>query len=164
MIKIQPATTKDDFECISKLANTIWHEHYPTILSLEQINYMLEKFNSAKAIEKQTEEGSLFFYITYGDVSVGYSAIKKQTDCLFLEKLYILKAYRGKKIAKTTMQFMEALAQSYKFSSIRLNVNKFNTNSILAYKKMGFIETKSKVTDIGNGFVMDDYEMEKVFV
>jgi len=163
MIEIKSATTKVDFECISELARIIWHEHYPSIISFEQIDYMLEKFNSAKAIENQTKQGSQFFYMTYNDVPVGYSAFKKQTDYLFLEKLYILKAHRGKKIAKTTMQFMEALAHSHKFSSIKLNVNKLNTNSILAYKKMGFVETKSMVTDIGNGFVMDDYEMEKVF-
>ncbi|WP_100613070.1 GNAT family N-acetyltransferase [Confluentibacter lentus] len=163
MIKIQPATTKADFECISKLAHVIWHEHYPSIISLEQIAYMLEKFNSVAAIDKQTKEGSLFFYMTYNEVPVGYTAIKKQADFLFLEKLYILEGYRGKKIATAVIQFMEAFANYLGISKIKLNVNKFNVNSILAYKKMGFVETKSMVTDIGNGFVMDDYEMEKVF-
>ncbi|WP_100615260.1 GNAT family N-acetyltransferase [Confluentibacter citreus] len=163
MIKIQPATTTADFECISKLAHVIWHEHYPSIISVEQIAYMLEKFNSVAAIDKQTKEGVLFFYMTYDYAPVGYTAIKKQADFLFLEKLYILEGYRGKKIATATLQFMEAFANYLGISKIKLNVNKFNVYSILAYKKMGFVETKSMVMDIGNGFVMDDYEMEKVF-
>ncbi|OYX24444.1 MAG: hypothetical protein B7Z06_08920 [Flavobacteriales bacterium 32-35-8] len=163
MIKIQSATTIADFECISKLAHVIWHEHYPSIISLAQIDYMLEKFNSVAAIDKQIREGSLFFYMTYDDIPVGYTAIKKQTDFLFLEKLYILEGYRGKKIATAVIQFMEAFANYLGISKIKLNVNKYNVNSISAYKKMGFVETKSMVTDIGNGFVMDDYEMEMVF-
>ncbi|PKQ46525.1 GNAT family N-acetyltransferase [Confluentibacter flavum] len=163
MIKIKPATTKSDFECISKLAHEIWHEHYPAIISLEQIAYMLEKFNSVTAIDNQTKTGSQFFYMTYNDVPVGYAAIKKESDFLFLEKLYILEGYRGKKMATAAIQFMEAFANYLSISKIKLNVNKYNVNSILAYKKMGFVETKSMVTDIGNGFVMDDYEMEKVF-
>lgn len=163
MIKIKPATTTADFECISKLAHVIWHEHYPSIISLEQIDYMLEKFNSVAAIYKHTKEGSLFFYMNYNDVPVGYTAIRKESDFIFLEKLYILEDYRGKKIATAAMQFMEAFANYLGIFKIKLNVNKYNVNSILAYKKMGFVETKSMVTDIGNGFVMDDYEMEKVF-
>ena len=47
-------------------------------------------------------------------------------------------------------------------SIMKLHVNKYNTNSILAYKKMGFENTESSITDIGKGFVMDDYLMVKM--
>lgn len=43
---------------------------------------------------------------------------------------------------------------------IQLTVNKHNINSINAYKKWGFKTIDSVVTDIGSGFVMDDYIME----
>lgn len=161
MIKIHPATTTTDFECVSQLAHVIWHEHYPSILSLKQIDYMLEKFNSVSVIDKQTKEGSRFFYITYHDVAIGYTAIKEQTEYLFIEKIYVLEAYRGKKIAKTIIQFIETIATDLELSKIKLHVNKGNVNAILAYEKMGFVETKSLITDIGNGFFMDDFEMEK---
>ena len=51
-----------------------------------------------------------------------------------------------------------AMQKSYK--SIQLTVNKYNTNTISAYKKWGFEIIDSVVTDIGEGFVMDDYIME----
>ena len=38
-------------------------------------------------------------------------------------------------------------------------VNKYNKNTILAYQKLGFIQKRELVIDIGNGFVMDDFEM-----
>ena len=37
-----------------------------------------------------------------------------------------------------------------------------NLNTVAAYRKSGFVVTESKVIDIGGGFVMDDYRMEKV--
>ena len=44
-----------------------------------------------------------------------------------------------------------------------LTVNKYNSSSIEVYKKRGFEITDAAVTDIGSGFVMDDYIMEKQF-
>jgi RimJ/RimL family protein N-acetyltransferase len=42
-----------------------------------------------------------------------------------------------------------------------LSVNKRNTKAITAYKRNGFAIVESVVTDIGGGFVMDDYVMAK---
>jgi ribosomal protein S18 acetylase RimI-like enzyme len=161
MIKIKPAISLIDFESIAQLADAIWREHYISIISLDQIEYMLINFNSVSAIEDQIKQGTLFFYITFNQVPVGYLAVKKENDFLFLSKIYVLSTYRGKKIGKAALQLASDIALSYGFKKIRLNVNKFNTNSILAYEKLGFIKTKSIITDIGNGFIMDDYEMEK---
>ncbi|WP_111309493.1 GNAT family N-acetyltransferase [Confluentibacter sediminis] len=161
MIKMIPATSKADFESISKLARIIWYEHYPSIISIEQIEYMLKKFNSANAIEEQVADGVLFYNVMFNDEIVGYVGIKQEVDFLFIRKLYLLKAYRGKKIAKGILQFVESKAESYNLKSIRLYVNKYNINSILAYEKMGFVKINAMVTNIGDGFVMDDYEMEK---
>jgi hypothetical protein len=32
----------------------------------------------------------------------------------------------------------------------------------MAYQKIGFIKTEELVIDIGNGYVMDDFRMEKL--
>lgn len=162
MIKIIPAKSLSHFECISQLADVIWREHYISIISAAQIEYMLDKFNSVLAIKEQINQGFLFFYITFEDIPVGYVGVKKDTDSLFLSKLYILRLYRGKKIGKVAMQHVNAMATSLNLKKIRLNVNKYNTNSILAYEKLGFVKVDSMVTEIGQGYIMDDYQMEKV--
>jgi ribosomal protein S18 acetylase RimI-like enzyme len=60
------------------------------------------------------------------------------------------------------MAFIEELARENKCSKITLNVNKKNAGSIKAYEKYGFNNIGSIVNDIGNGFIMDDYKMEKI--
>jgi hypothetical protein len=42
-------------------------------------------------------------------------------------------------------------------------VNKGNEKAIRSYERNGFVKVRSQVADIGKGFVMDDYVMEKVF-
>ena len=42
---------------------------------------------------------------------------------------------------------------------VHLTVNKHNANSIAVYKKMGFEVFNECENDIGNGFIMDDFEM-----
>ena len=162
MIEIIPANRKPDYLLIEELADTIWREHYPSIISVAQIDYMLNKYNSIKSIENRAKEGVLFFYMTYTDIPVGYIAIEKEINCLYISKLYVLKEYRGKKIAKHAMLYANYMAFDFGLRSIKLHVNKYNTNSILAYEKMGFVNKESIVTDIGSGFVMDDYLMVKM--
>lgn len=161
MIDITTANTKAYYLQIEKLADIIWREHYIPIVGKPQIDYMLDKFQSATAIEEQVANGFEYFLITYEAVAVGYISIKKEAVSLFLSKIYVLSSYRGKKIGKSAMIFVEEKAKSYQLKSIRLTVNINNTNSIKAYEKLGFINTGSLVADIGNGFVMDDYQMVK---
>ena len=48
-----------------------------------------------------------------------------------------------------------------RYTSIYLTVNKQNTVPIKVYQKFGFIIKEAIIIDIGNGFVMDDYIIEK---
>jgi ribosomal protein S18 acetylase RimI-like enzyme len=47
---------------------------------------------------------------------------------------------------------------------IWLTVNRYNDATIAVYEKKGFRTVRTQVADIGNGFVMDDYIMEKEIV
>ena len=161
MTEIKVASTSQDYLKIEAIADIIWREHYIPIVGKPQIDYMLDKFQSAKAIEKQIENGYEYFSIFYDDAHVGYISIKQEKDALFLSKIYVLSSYRGKKIGKTAMLFVENKAKLYQLKNIRLTVNIHNSNSIKAYEKLGFKNVGPLVADIGNGFVMDDFEMIK---
>ncbi|GAA3590145.1 GNAT family N-acetyltransferase [Flavivirga amylovorans] len=161
MIEIIVADTTNSYLQIAKLADVIWREHYIPIVGKPQIDYMLEKYQSAIAIEGQVENGFEYFLMTYDEIPVGYISIKKEDESLFLSKIYVLNTYRGKKIGKTAMLFVEEKTKSYQLKNIRLTVNINNTNAIKAYEWLGFINVGPLVTDIGNGFVMDDYQMVK---
>ena len=45
-LRIIPVTNEELIFSVSALADEIWHEHFSSILSTEQIDYMLEKFLS----------------------------------------------------------------------------------------------------------------------
>ena len=126
---------------------------------------MLEKFQSAEAIENQILDGNYKYYTIISNKSpLGYLAIKKEEDALFLSKIYILKFFRGKGFGKITMNFIENQARDLSCNKIFLTVNKHNTNSIIAYEKIGFKKIEELVIDIGNGYVMDDNKMEKILI
>ena len=57
------------------------------------------------------------------------------------------------------IEFVIRQASKKRYQSITLTVNKYNENTIRAYQKYGFIKKRELVIDIGNGFVMDDFEM-----
>jgi len=161
MIHIKPAINYSDFKQIETLADTIWREHYIPIVGKLQIDYMLGKYQSAKAIKTQIENGFEYFVLHLDNTAVGYISIQAEQEVLFLSKIYVLKHYRRKKIATQALVFIEEKAKSYQLKSIRLTVNKHNTEAIKTYEQFGFKYIRPLVTDIGNGFVMDDYEMGK---
>ena len=161
MIKIKVAKTQSEYLLIEQLADTIWRHHYIPITGIGQVEYMLKKYQSSEAVADQVEYGYEYYIINYHEASVGYISIKKEKDTLFLSKIYVLSDYRGKKIGKTAMKFIENKAKTYDLNKISLTVNRNNKNSVAAYERMGFMKIGAKIKNIGSGFVMDDYLMEK---
>ena len=68
---------------------------------------------------------------------------------------------RGKGLGKEAIRFVEGLARERGLHRIGLTVNKNNTEAIRAYEGTGFRKAGALVQEIGAGFVMDDYKMEK---
>lgn len=142
---------------LTELASEIWHEYWPCILTAEQIDYMVEKFQSKKAIKEQIKnENYTYYFIKVDNEIAGYVGVSDKKDYLFLSKLYIRKEFRHQGLGRLAFNEIKNLG----FKKIRLTVNKYNKNTINAYLKYGFKTIDSVVSDIGCGFVMDDYIME----
>jgi ribosomal protein S18 acetylase RimI-like enzyme len=110
----------------------------------------------------QIENGYSYYLLKAGDEYVGYAGVCPKEGELFLSKLYIRASQRGKGFGRKAIEFLEGLAGEGGLSKITLTVNKNNTDSIKAYEKFGFVNLGALVQDIGNGFVMDDFKMEKI--
>ena len=165
MTHFKPARNKQDYKAISDLAKEIWTEHYTPIIGIDQVNYMLEKFQSKKAIKSQIlDDNYQYFSLINNNTFLGYLSIKKEETALFLSKIYIAKTSRGQGIGKAAMNFVEDQAITLNCKKIYLTVNKYNSNSIKAYQKIGFNKIEELVIDIGNGYIMDDYKMEKILI
>jgi len=158
---IHQIKTKAEIQRVAQLAKEIWTEHFLPIIGQKQVDYMLNKFQSPEAIKTQIQKESYhYFFINDGSNNIGYFAIQKQNRILFLSKLYVNRENRGRGFGKAALAYIIEFAKEHTLNKIQLTVNKDNTNSIKAYKKMGFVVTGKQVIDIGNNFVMDDYKME----
>lgn len=154
-------STENQIETVESLAREIWTEHYVPIIGKGQVDYMLDRFQSGKAISEQIRAGLLYFLIEEDSEFIGYIAVQPKGDELFLSKIYVKSSRRGKGYGKKAIQFVERLAKEIGSRKIVLTVNKNNINAIRAYEKVGFKNLGPVLQEIGNGFVMDDYKMEK---
>lgn len=59
------------------------------------------------------------------------------------------------------LSHVESLCENQGCSTLALNVNKHNTRAIKAYRRNGFIISRSTFNHIGLGFYMDDFYMTK---
>ena len=85
LINFQEVLSENNLKMIETLANTIWHEHYTPIIGEEQVSYMLEKFQSVKAMFAQIEHGYHYFLISDKQKPVGYLSYEKRGEVLFLK-------------------------------------------------------------------------------
>lgn len=160
--RLKRVSRERDFLAAADLAHTIWREHYAGIISSDQIEYMLEKFQSVPAIKNADAQGCEYYLIRVLGVNAGYVAIEPNhpQGKLFLSKIYLLKEYRGKGYARDVLDEVREMARGLRLKSIWLTVAKNNRSSLAAYEHLGFTNTEDICKDIGGGFVMDDYVME----
>ncbi len=162
-LQFEQVINEDQIKILADTANIVWHEAYKEIVSVAQIDYMIEKFQSFNPLSEAINKNNYLYYLIKVDNNVaGYIGLHEENEKMFLSKLYILKEYRGKQVASKTFEFIENLAKGRNLKSVWLTVNKNNNHAIEVYKHKGFAVIRKQVADIGNGFVMDDYVFEKM--
>ena len=157
-----PVTTEEQIAETAALAKEIWQDCYAHILKPEQISYMVNNMQSAAAITRQIQSEDFEYYlICNGEEAVGYMGIQIKEDKLLLSKLYLLSQSRGQGVGQLSLDFVEEIGRQKKCDGIWLTVNRHNERAISIYKKTGYEITQELATDIGGGFVMDDFIFEK---
>ena len=161
-VKILPVTSPTRKMAVVSLAQIIWNEWFPSIISQEQVNYMVEKFQSMPAIDEAIrEKGYEYFLMILGDTPIGYMGVAPDDGALLLSKLYLMKPFRGQRRSNLFFDRAEEVAKEKGFSKVRLFVNRHNYNSIRVYLRKGYRIVEEIKTDIGEGFICDDFLMEK---
>lgn len=157
------AESREDIETICKIAKRVWHLAYDELLPHGQVEYMLEKYQSPKAILEQIEKENYQYYIAKFEGIpggfIGFSPKYEGRDEVFLSKLYFLPEYRGKGGARAAVELAVEEARKEGLSQVSLTVNRGNSHAVEVYLALGFEISESRVTDIGGGYVMDDYIM-----
>ncbi len=155
--------TKEQLPIIRDLAYKIWPDTYGQILSSEQLEYMLLNFYNIPSLEEQFDNGQVFLLVKEEENFLGFAAYQincKTEGKTKLHKIYVLPETQGKGIGKLLLQEVENRARLHGNTHLFLNVNKYNKAQEF-YKSQGFVVVLEEVIDIGHGYVMDDYVMEK---
>lgn len=147
-----------DIPEIAALAERIWKVHYPPIIGMAQVEYMLNKMYSSDALLNQINGGQIFYFVRSEGKNIGYFGISNDVPTeLFIHKFYIDSECQGKGIG---MQAFHQLMVMYsQCSTARLTVNRHNYKSINFYFKAGFVISEVKDFDIGDGYAMNDFIM-----
>ena len=169
--------TEADLSAISKLAGAIWRACYPGIITREQIDFMLARMYALETMRDEIRsqgihydclfmDGKMVGFASYGPIGEGtpgggVRTARRAVPAFKLHKLYLLPELHGRGLGSRLLQHCEQQARAAGAHRLILAVNKRNTKAIAAYQRNGFVIAESVVTDIGGGFVMDDFVMAK---
>jgi ribosomal protein S18 acetylase RimI-like enzyme len=150
-----------DVDAIAQLAHTIWHAHYPQIIGMEQVRFMLEKMYHPNVLAQHISDGPQEFYIIQSaSEALGFIALEpNEQGGLYLQKLYVIPEKHRQGIGAGALS--AAIAQYPKAQTIRLQVNRQNHTAINFYFKHGFTIELVADFDIGEGYFMNDFVMIK---
>lgn len=160
-----PVNTDEAIAQLANIAHEIWHEYWPELIGLDQTDYMVERFQSEEALTRDIKNiGYVYWLLMSEGRIVGYTGgrIEDESEKFFLSKLYLYAQERGKGFASETIRFYELFCIENGLKAMYLTVNKGNDLAMRAYLGKGFEVINAVETDIGSGFIMDDFIMEKV--
>ena len=164
MFSIRKANTTD-IELLTNLAREIWTEYYTEIISMEQIEYMLNMMYSHKTIENEILAGVYWNILEENNKPVGFVVFTNEGNKnLKLNKLYVQVTHHGKGFGQKAINYVVNFAEQNEFTNVYLVVNKKNLRAIKTYERYGFVCTEQVIKDIGKGYVMDDFVYTYVIV
>ena len=119
---------------------------------------------STAALTEQIERNNHQFLLAKDETGyLGYASYElhyKNQGKTKIHKIYVMPSAQGKGVGKELINRIEFIASTKNNSILSLNVYR-NNPAIQFYQKIGFMKAGEEKIDVGNGFVMDDFVMEK---
>lgn len=181
-ISFIPVKHGKDQEELARMAGAIWREYWPDLIGADQTEYMIERFQSLEAIQIDMAQNDYeYWFLVENEAKDAYAQAdasdkdqrafrivgftgghnEPETNRFFISKIYLYASERGRGYARRVVEFYEALCFVRGLDALYLTVNKHNDLGVRAYKGTGFEVIDAVETDIGCGFIMDDYIMQK---
>lgn len=152
---------ESDIDLIRDLNSRVWPLTYEKILTRKQITYMMELMYSEGALQKQMRAGHQFIIVYNTGMPVGFASYSEvETGTYKLHKIYLLPNQQGKGTGRFTIEQILTDIRPKGATALQLQVNR-NNKARTFYERLGFEVIREEKIDIGNGFFMDDYIMEK---
>lgn len=152
----------NDISRIQSIAHITWPETFREILTPQQIEYMLNWMYSYDALSKAIGDPNQSFWLFTEDGNTfGFAGIEHRYEgrnATKLHKIYVLPEAQGKKVGQRLMERVKEEARKAGSGELLLNVNRYNKAAGF-YERLGFQIVGEEDIDIGNGYLMEDYQM-----
>jgi ribosomal protein S18 acetylase RimI-like enzyme len=150
-----------DIPTVAALAGRIWRAHYPGIISVAQIEYMLaQRYAPPLMAAELADPGIDWRLAVCGGAVVGFASTRRSGATeMKLDKLYVEPSLQRRGIGRALVAAAVARARELGCTTLSLAVNRHNVQAIAAYRRLGFALRCESKTAIGGGFVMDDFIM-----
>lgn len=147
-------------ELIRTLCMQVWPQTYSSILTEEQLAYMLDWMYSPSSLANQMDEGATFLLLYDADTPIGYASYQALHAGHFkLHKLYVLPTVQGKGAGRYFLTDLMQRIKGLGAHTLELQVNRYN-KAVGFYHQLGFTIRETADIEIGKGFYMNDYIMQ----
>lgn len=153
----------DKIHEVCSIAQITWPVAFGDILSEAQLAYMMDMMYRPDVLLRQMDEGHEFYVSYEDDQAIGFMGIEPnylRERKVKIHKLYILPNQQGKGIGEKFVLLAEARCRALNCSVLTLNVNRYN-KALKFYEKLNFSNIKTVDIEIGQGYLMEDYVLEK---
>lgn len=155
---------KENLQVVHDIARETWPVAYGEILKPAQLEYMLDRFYSLDSLDNSIDSGHIYYVYYERNIPVGFLSLQFMEDIksMKIHKLYVLPSQQGKGIGEMLFQQAVSTMLENGVKRLFLNVNRFNSARDF-YNRMDMKIQKEENIDIGQGYWMEDYVMEKIF-
>jgi ribosomal protein S18 acetylase RimI-like enzyme len=146
-------------EALQKIARQTFYETFSEYNSEENMkNYLDEGLSVEKLSAELDNPDSEFYFATAKNEIVGYLKINfgdsqtelKDSEALEIERIYVTKAFHGKKVGQLLYDKAIEIAKHKKVDYVWLGVWEENRKAIHFYQKNGFFEFDKHIFKLGN--------------
>jgi ribosomal protein S18 acetylase RimI-like enzyme len=162
MIEIIEATPQD-LPVIRQLAEQTFHVTYLPLQPKEKVDYLFDLMYNPSSLAEQMKNGQRFILAKDETGYQGYASYEinsKKTGVTKIHKIYVLPTAQGKGVGKKLMDCIKEIALQNKNQTLSLNVYRKNP-AIDFYEGIGFRKVEEVDINVGHGFTMNDFVMEK---
>lgn len=162
--------TLDDIPRLQQVACETFSETFAAANTEEDMQQYLEKsFATDKLTEELNNPASQFYFAVLNEAVIGYLKINtgqaqtelKDAGAMEIERIYVLKAYHGKKVGQLLYEKAISIAHSLPVSYVWLGVWEENARAISFYIKNGFVPFDKHVFKLGSD-EQTDIMMKKI--
>ncbi len=147
-----------DIESLSRIGRQTFSETFAEMNTEENMNqYLKESFSLEKLTSELNDPNSEIYFAMHDNHIIGYLKVNlgssqtelKDSNALEIERIYVLKAFHGKKVGQLLYDTAIQIARQVKASYVWLGVWEDNQRALAFYRKNGFVEFDKHIFKLG---------------